>query len=152
MEIAASRIQGSTESSNDLKPAINSWEYFICASILLPKWLGKRSASAPREGPARDEGSLAGYHLEASLSSSPSQFHAWGVLRTSRARDEGQRGDPVPWFAFGWLWFWNLVSAGSRRFGQEEAVFQPPCVSIPRTVGFLTSLGTEIGRGDLSFL
>lgn len=72
MEIAASRIQGSTESSNDLKPAINSWDYFICSSILLPKWLGKRSASAPREGPARDEGSLAGYHLEASLSSSPS--------------------------------------------------------------------------------
>lgn len=69
MEIAASRNQGSTENSDDLKFAIKSWDYLIGARILLPKWLG-RSASASWEGLTRDEGWLSGYHLEASLSSS----------------------------------------------------------------------------------
>lgn len=27
-----------------------------------------------------------------------------------------------PGLPFGWLWVWNLVSAGSWRFGEEAAV------------------------------
>lgn len=38
--------------------------------------------------------------------------------RVMKGRDEAlSLGLP-----FGWLWFWNLVSARSWRFGEEEAV------------------------------
>lgn len=43
-----------------------------------------------------------------------------------------------PGLPFGWLWVWNLVSAGSWRFGEEAAVqkYSAPLSLHPSRRGF----------------